>query len=57
MNMSQEPIQYDRSIRVRGRPGFEAARRVSLGYELDPDKHRGFRLVIPEYMIAEEAPR
>jgi hypothetical protein len=57
MNMTEATIRYDRNIRLRGRLGHEAARRVTLGYELDPAEHRGFRLVIPDYMVAEDVPR
>ncbi|MBI3948845.1 MAG: hypothetical protein HY314_00075 [Acidobacteria bacterium] len=57
MNATEGTIRYDRNIRLRGRLWDEAARRVSLGYKLDPAEHRGFPLVIPEYMVAEDMPR
>ncbi|MBI3951399.1 MAG: hypothetical protein HY314_13190 [Acidobacteria bacterium] len=47
-------MKYDRQIRVRGRPWYQTARRVSLGYELDPAENRGFILIIPAYMVLEE---
>jgi hypothetical protein len=57
MNVREGTIRYDRNIRLRGWLWYEAARRVSLGYELDPAEHRGVRLVIPEYMVAEDVLR
>ena len=47
-------IEYDCQIRMRGRPWYQTARRVSLGYELDPAENRGFVLTIPAYLVIEE---
>jgi len=48
-------MKYNRQIRLRGRPWYQAARRVPLGYELDPAENRGFILTIPAYLVVEEA--
>lgn len=47
-------MKYDRKIRLRGRPWYQAARHVSLGYELDPADNRGFTLLIPAYLVVED---
>jgi hypothetical protein len=52
----EETMRYDRKIRLRGRPWYQAARRVALGYELDPAENRGFILFIPAYLVVEDAP-
>jgi hypothetical protein len=48
-------MSYDRKIRLRGRPWYQVARRVPLGYELDPAENRGFSLLIPAYLVVEDA--
>lgn len=57
MRREHPSVSYDRQIRLRGRPWFQPARRVSLGYELDPAENDGFRLIIPTYLVVEEVPR
>lgn len=47
-------MEYNSQIRLRGRPWYQAARRVPLGYELDPAENRGFVLTIPAYLVIEE---
>jgi hypothetical protein len=49
-----EEMKYNCHIRLRGRPWYQAARRVPLGYELDPAENRGFVLTIPAYLVIEE---
>ncbi|GEM_PF-4869381 len=57
MSGEHPSVSYDCQIRLRGRPWFQPARRVSLGYELDPAENDGFRLIIPTYLVIEEVPR
>jgi|GEM_PF-1659652 hypothetical protein len=45
---------YDRVIRLRGRETYELAARTRLGYELDPSRNFGIKLVVRAYVVAED---
>ncbi|AEP12344.1 hypothetical protein Cabther_A1594 [Chloracidobacterium thermophilum B] len=45
---------YDRVIRLRGSETYELATRTRFGYELDPSRNFGIRLVVRAYVVAED---
>ncbi|MCS7080195.1 MAG: hypothetical protein NZ585_09115 [Chloracidobacterium sp.] len=45
---------YDRVIRLRGSETYELAARTRFGYELDPARNFGVRLVVRAYVVAED---
>ncbi len=45
---------YDRVIRLRGSETYELAARTRFGYELDPARNFGIKLVVRAYVVAED---
>ncbi|MGQ9898209.1 MAG: hypothetical protein ACUVR8_11710 [Acidobacteriota bacterium] len=45
---------YDRVIRLRGSEAYELATRTRFGYELDPSRNFGIKLVVRAYVVAED---